>query len=53
MEIIKASDGMVLTNGTIYAKEIRLGDWDDKSNYLEITYEEYENLTKTEAEVMF
>lgn len=44
MEIIKASEGMILTNGTVYAKEVRLGDWDDKSNYYEITQEEYEKI---------
>ena len=39
---IKASEGMMLTNGTIYALEIDLGDWDSAENYHEIPIAEYE-----------
>ena len=48
MKIIKANEGMILTNGTVYAKEVRLGDWDDRCNYHEITQEEYEKVMEAE-----
>lgn len=48
MEFIKASEGMILTDGTVYAKEIRLGNWDSAENYREITQEEFEKLTEAE-----
>lgn len=48
---IKASDGMMLTNGEIYALEIDLGDWDSEQNYHEIPIEEYERLTSNEREL--
>lgn len=41
---IKASEGMVLTNGVLYATEIDLGDWDSADNYHEIAIEEYERI---------
>ena len=47
---IKASEGMTLTNGSLYATEIDLGDWDSKENYHEISLEEYERRMKEEAE---
>ena len=47
---IKASEGMMLTNGSLYATEIDLGDWDSAENYHEITIEEYERIMKEEAE---
>lgn len=43
---IKANENMILTNGTVYASEIRLGDWDSKDNYYEITIEEYQEKMK-------
>ena len=48
MELIKASEGMIFTDGTIYATEIRLGDWDSADNYHEITQEEYEKIMEAE-----
>ena len=48
---IKANDGMWLTNGVIYAKEITLGDWDDADNYYEITEEEYVSMIGGETDV--
>ena len=41
---ITAKEGMMLTNGEIYAKEIDLGDWDSESNYHEITEDEYNKI---------
>lgn len=40
--IIKADEGMVLTNGENFATLVRLGDWDNPDNWHEITKEEYE-----------
>ena len=40
--VITASEGMMLTNGEIYASSVRLGDWDSEENWHEITKEEYE-----------
>lgn len=39
---ITASDGMVLTNGEIYGKEIFLSQTDSAYNYREIPISEYE-----------
>ena len=47
--IITASEGMMLTNGTVYAKSVRLGDWDSPDNWHGVTIEEYES-TLTEME---
>ena len=47
--VIKAQKGKILTNGTIYATEIKLGDWDSKDNYHEITQEEYEKIIEAES----
>lgn len=40
--VIVASEGMMLTNGEIYASSVRLGDWDSADNWHEVTVEEYE-----------
>ena len=47
--ILTASEGMMLTNGEIYAKEIALGDWDKAENYREIPIEEYEAMIGGES----
>ena len=41
---IYANEGMVLTDGTIYGKEIILEEGLDGSNFYEITEEEYNSL---------
>ena len=41
---IVAPDGMVLTNGEIYATELWLGDGDSASNWCAITKEEAEEI---------
>ncbi len=41
---IASDEGMILTNGRIYATELRLGEWDSVENYHEITAEEYTEL---------
>ena len=51
-KIIIADDGMMLTNGEVYAKTIRLGDWDTAENYHEITYAEYEGILQAQMEEM-
>lgn len=50
-EIIKrtkltAEDGMVLTNGEVYSKEVYLGSDDSPDNWHEITEEEYAEIQK-------
>ena len=43
-KIIKASEGMILTNGEIYGTIIYLAEGVDENTYYEITKEEYERL---------
>lgn len=45
---LKASEGMLLTDGEIYAKVLVLGDWDKAENYREITEEEYNAIMAVE-----
>ena len=47
-KIIKASDGMVLTNGNIYGRTIYLADRLDESDFYEIAKEEYEKMIEGE-----
>ncbi len=47
---IKASEGMMLTNGEIYAFELDLGNWDSEKNYHEIPIEEYEKMVTADDE---
>ena len=48
MTKLTASDGMVLTNDSIYGKEIYLGVNDATSNWHEITDAEYEAIINSE-----
>lgn len=41
-----ASDGMMLTNGEAYSKEVYLGKNDKPENWHEITDEEYNRIMK-------
>ena len=53
--VITASEGMMLTNGEIYASSVRLGDWDSADNWHEVSREEYEKKMAemaADAEVM-
>ena len=47
---LTASDGMVLTNGETYGKEIYLGKFDKAENWHEITEAEAEERMKIEEE---
>ena len=49
--ILKADEGMTLTNGEAFGKTIYLGINDDKSNWREITDIEAEELQKVEEEL--
>ena len=50
--VIEADEGMMLTNGDVYASSVRLGDWDKAENWHEVTKEEYEaKMAEMESEV--
>lgn len=42
--VLYADEGMVLTNGEVYGKQIFLAETDTADNYHEITEEEYNKL---------
>ena len=44
-----ASDGMVLTNGETYSREVYLGVNDTPDNWHEITEQEYNDIIEQEA----
>jgi hypothetical protein len=52
MELRKlvASEGMVLTNGEVYSKEVYLGVIDKPENWYEITEEEYKIILEKEEQ---
>ena len=45
-----ASDGMILTNGEAFGKEVYLGTGDKPDNWQEITEQEYNEIQKELAE---
>lgn len=47
---LTAAEGMVLTNGNAYSKEIYLGKNDKAENWHEITDAEYEAILKEQEE---
>lgn len=53
IEIVKltASDGMTLTNGEAYGKEVYLACNDKPENWYEITDEEYEKIKAERDEI--
>ena len=53
IELIKLipSEGMYLTNGEVYSKEVYLGCNDSPDNWHEITEEEYEKILAEETEI--
>lgn len=47
---LTASEGMVLTNGEAYGKEVYLGKNDKAENWYEITDAEYQEILKKQEE---
>ena len=47
-KILRASEGMMLTNGDVYGTEIYLGENTDENSFKEIPFEEYKKLTMAE-----
>ena len=47
---MKATDGMILTNGETYGVEVYLGSGDSPDNWWEIPEEEYREKMEAEAE---
>ena len=47
---LKAKEGMILTNGEVYGKEIYLSTTENPDNWYEITEAEYEEITKADNE---
>lgn len=46
---LKATEGMIYTNGETYGREIFLGSGDSPDNWWEITEAEYEKIVKKEV----
>ena len=51
-KVIVADEGMWITDGNGFYKEVDLGDWDNEDNYTMVTDEEKEAQTIAEAEVV-
>lgn len=49
---LTASDGMILTNGEVYGKEIYLGVNDIPDNWHEVSMEEYEKKMAEQEEMV-
>lgn len=49
-ESIKANDGMILTDGVIFGKEIFVAQGTDTTTFYEITEEEYNELINEDPE---
>ena len=47
-----ASEGMYLTNGAVYSKEVYLGCNDSPDNWYEITEEAYAKIVVEKTEIM-
>ncbi len=47
-DYIEATEGMILTDGSIYGKKIFLAEGVDKTAFYEITEEEYNAITDTD-----
>lgn len=49
---LKATEGMIYTNGETYGREIFLGTGDSPDNWWEITEAEYEKIVELKKEVI-
>ena len=50
-KVIEASEGMYLTNGTVYGKKIYLAEGMSEAEFHEVTEEAYKNVLGKEAEL--
>ena len=48
-EVIEASEGMILTDGSVYGETIYLAEGVSKDSFYEITREEYEAIVNSES----
>ena len=47
-----ATDGMILTNGEVYGREVFLGNGDSPDNWHEISEREYETIMRAEEVIV-
>ena len=50
--VLTASEGHILTNGTSYGYIVALGVHDSPDNWYEITEEEYQEILKTQEDII-
>ena len=46
LTVLRASEGMVLTDGNVYGSTIYLGEGRNRDEFYEITIEEYKSITE-------
>lgn len=51
-KVLKATDGMILTNGVNFGREVYLAEGVDENSWYEITEEEYEKIIKEQEEIV-
>lgn len=50
-KVLKATDGMVLTDGVSFGRVVYLADGVDENSWYEITEEEYQKLVEEHEEI--
>ena len=51
-KVLKATEGMILTDGVNFGRQVHLADNVDESSWYEITEEEYKKITEQEEEIV-